>query len=87
MVDRVEGLDRRDALLGIVLSAAVAPLLAPAGALADEATTTTGTAAPTLSPCDIYRVLGVFLPAVYICLLLQFGPMVRIAGGLHYVRG
>jgi len=85
MVDRVEGLDRRDALLGIVLSAAVAPLLAPAGALADEATT--GTAAPTLSPCDIYRVLGVFLPAVYICLLLQFGPMVRVAGGLHYVRG
>jgi hypothetical protein len=44
----VEGLDRRDALLGIVLSAAVAPLLAPAGALADEPTT--GTAAPTLSP-------------------------------------
>ncbi|CAD6246010.1 unnamed protein product [Miscanthus lutarioriparius] len=36
---RVEGLDRRDALLGIVLSTAVAPLLAPAGALADEATT------------------------------------------------
>ncbi|OQU80910.1 hypothetical protein SORBI_3007G207800 [Sorghum bicolor] len=35
----VEGLDRRDALLGIVLSAAVAPLLAPAGALADEPTT------------------------------------------------
>jgi len=51
MVVRVEGLDRRDALLGIALSAAAPPLLAPAVALADEATT--GTAAPTLSPCDI----------------------------------
>ncbi|XP_066352516.1 psbP domain-containing protein 3, chloroplastic-like isoform X1 [Miscanthus floridulus] len=39
MVVRVEGLDRRDALLGIALSAAAPPLLAPAVALADEATT------------------------------------------------
>ena len=68
----VEGLDRRDALLGIVLSAAVAPLLAPAGALADEPTT--GTAAPTLSPWDIQffvaTVFMVFQMCIYTYMLI-----------------
>ena len=68
MVVRVEEglLGRRDALLlGIVFSAATPPLLAPAGALADEATA--GTAAPTLSVlvvlCPCLLVFPVCIPA------------------------
>lgn len=57
-------LGRRDALLlGIVFSAANPPLLAPAGALADEATA--GTAAPTLSVLVVDMSMLAGVPAAY----------------------
>jgi hypothetical protein len=60
VVDRVEGLDRREALLGIALSAAAAPaLFAPAAALA-----TTGTAGSMISALS--------RAAVCVCVFLAF---------------
>jgi hypothetical protein len=83
------GVGRREAVFGILLSAVAAPALAPAGAPADEGTGTAGSMLsrscppPAVCKCVLVRSC---VPAKR-CLFLQSCPLIRVAGGLHHVRG